>query len=141
MGNSLTYVLLQELLALLREHNGDKASPLLRFMLRFTLWLSFDPFAWQVARLRGLALDMGQGFDVQLHEGPRCASPYTIARSTSRIRAWKYRRIPSKVVICSDEIGTRQVLQKKWVLTRPTTPEQMKQEPYSVLLVQSSVYC
>ena len=51
----------QELLAILREHNGGKASPMLRFMLRFTLWLSFDPFAWQVARLRGLALDMGQG--------------------------------------------------------------------------------
>lgn len=63
----------QELLAILREHNGGKASPMLRFMLRFTLWLSFDPFAWQVARLRGLALDMGQGFDAQLHQGPEYA--------------------------------------------------------------------
>ena len=66
MGLTLTCTPAQELLTLLREHNGDKASPVLRILLLFTLWLSRDPFPWQVARLQGLALDVGQGFDVEL---------------------------------------------------------------------------
>ena len=63
----------QELLALLREHNGDKASPVLRALLHSTLWLSADPFAWQAARLRGLAADWGRSFELELRQTPTCA--------------------------------------------------------------------
>lgn len=77
-------VCLQELLALLRGHNGGEASPVLSFLLRGTLWLFRDPFAWQVARLRGLALNLGRSFDVSLVQAPKCAVcslPHALAHS------------------------------------------------------------
>ena len=61
----------QELVRLLREQNGEKSSAMLRMLLHGTLWLSHNRFAWQAARLRGLALDMGEGFNTSFEQTER----------------------------------------------------------------------
>ena len=53
---------------LLQEHNGEKSSAMLRALLHGTLWVSRDAYAWQAARLRGLALDMGRGFSTAFEQ-------------------------------------------------------------------------
>lgn len=42
-----------------------------RFLLKYVMYLSRDPFASAVRRLRGLRLDYGTGFQAELHEAKR----------------------------------------------------------------------
>ncbi len=56
------------LVKLLQEQNGEKSSGMLRALLHGTLWVSRDAYAWQAARLRGLALDMGRGFSTSFEQ-------------------------------------------------------------------------
>ena len=65
----------QELVRLLQEQNGEKSSAMLRALLHGTLWVSRDAYAWQAARLRGLALDMGGGFSTNFQQSDGCALP------------------------------------------------------------------
>ncbi len=67
------YGCLQEVLRIIRAHMGDQTSPLLRFLLRYTLYLSFDPYASTAHRLRMLQLDYGNGFRTSLAKGPDAA--------------------------------------------------------------------
>lgn len=60
------------LVTILAEHVGQGASPLLRGMLRLTSWLTLDPFAVAVGRLKGLANDYGKAFDGALDKDEGC---------------------------------------------------------------------
>ncbi len=54
------------------EHVGQGASPILKTLLRFTSWLTRDPFGMAVKRLQGLKQDYGAAFDgevVQVEPG------------------------------------------------------------------------
>lgn len=60
------------LVAILAQHVGQGASPLLRGMLRLTSWLTFDPFAVATGRLKGLANDYGRAFDGLVDKDTGC---------------------------------------------------------------------
>ena len=80
----------QELVKLLREQNGEKSSAMLRALLHGTLWLSRDRFAWQAARLRGLALDMGEGFSTSFEQSERWVAMRCCVRC---LRELAYKRV------------------------------------------------
>lgn len=56
----------EELLAILRDHMGERTSPVLRFLLKSTIFLSPDPMKTAMNRLRGLRVDYGQSFGTEL---------------------------------------------------------------------------
>ncbi len=60
--------LLQELLDMLHAQVGGLVSPLFRFILRSTLYLSPDPYNSSARRLRLLQREYGIAFQTQLHE-------------------------------------------------------------------------
>ncbi|KAK9814310.1 hypothetical protein WJX72_003775 [[Myrmecia] bisecta] len=60
----------KELMSIISAHMGNQTSPLLRFLLRFTLYLYPDAYASTVNRLRMLQMDYGSGFESRLEKGP-----------------------------------------------------------------------
>ncbi|KAK9810640.1 hypothetical protein WJX73_006470 [Symbiochloris irregularis] len=57
----------REVARILHAHMGDHTSPVLRFLLRSTLFLSRDPYALALRRLKALQLDYGKAFQSQLN--------------------------------------------------------------------------
>jgi hypothetical protein len=66
---------LQELLKIVSENMGSHTSPALRFVLKASLYLTWDPYAQSARRLRVLGLDYGEGFTPEFKSEERCC-PY-----------------------------------------------------------------
>ena len=64
----MPHVLLQEVLDLLHAFAGGQVSPLFRFMLQATLYLSLDPYKSSARRLRLLQKEYGAAFETELCE-------------------------------------------------------------------------
>jgi hypothetical protein len=61
-------------LRLIRQQAGDSTSPMLRFLLRWVLTFTPDPFTASVRRLKALRLDMGRSFRSSLEAEVGCAT-------------------------------------------------------------------
>eukprot|EP00884_Botryococcus_braunii_P018077 jgi/Botrbrau1/4953/Bobra.0122s0030.1 len=64
----------QELSRIISENMGSHTSPGLRFLLKASLWLTRDPYAQTMRRLRGLSWDYGASFKPELDIQDRVAS-------------------------------------------------------------------